>query len=89
MERRGIMTPPEDTSGLTASRTTNTVQDASVGVSVQAGSITGGVTFYAPPRIRPRPASFPGHPPGGSTGTPTSHCSSTGPAARTAAPASG
>ncbi|WP_329160683.1 ATP-binding protein [Streptomyces anulatus] len=53
------MTPPEDTSGLTASRTTNTVQDASVGVSVQAGSITGGVTFYAPPSDPPPPRQLP------------------------------
>ncbi|MEW1757377.1 hypothetical protein AB0393_12805 [Streptomyces cyaneofuscatus] len=59
------MTPAEDTPGPTTARTTNMVQDASVGVSVQAGSITGGIAFYTlapdppPPRQLPRlPATW-------------------------------
>ncbi|MFH9745126.1 hypothetical protein ACH4MN_11845 [Streptomyces anulatus] len=59
------MTLPEDTPGPTTTRTTNVVQDASVGISVQAGIITGGIAVYTlapdppPPRQLPRlPAAW-------------------------------
>lgn len=53
------MTLPEDTPGPTTTRTTNCVQDASVGVSVQAGSITGGIAFYTLPPDPPPPRQLP------------------------------
>ncbi|MEU3975168.1 hypothetical protein [Streptomyces bacillaris] len=59
------MTPPEDTPEPKTTQTTNTLEDASVGISVQAGSITGGIAFYTltpdppPPRQLPRlPATW-------------------------------
>ncbi|MCT6780551.1 tetratricopeptide repeat protein [Streptomyces sp. CS7] len=53
------MTLPEETPGPTTTRTTNCVQDASVGVSVQAGSITGGIAFYTLPPDPPPPRQLP------------------------------